>query len=187
MPNWCVNKLVVSGPKEEISKFKEAVKGKSPVYYETEKEKQLYASLGLDEKNDSEKFFTLNSIVPVPEDVLQKGYSEAGHKWQSENWGTKWDLNEEDIEFYESNTEDKLFYEFDTAWSPPIPWVWNASKKFPSLGFEIMYFEPGMGFTGITIFENGEVVTDKIYQSETEFWEFAKETFGFTPDEYRGG
>jgi hypothetical protein len=66
MPNWCENKLTVSGDKKEIKKFKLLAKGK-----------------------DSD--LILNNFVPLPKNIKEK--EGAWYEWQIENWGTKWDIN----------------------------------------------------------------------------------------------
>jgi len=59
-------------------------------------------------------------------------------------WGTKWDVGDEDCV---NVTDDGLFVAFfDSAWAPPI----QAYEKLMDLGFDVVawYFEPGMAFVG---------------------------------------
>jgi hypothetical protein len=59
------------------------------------------------------------------------------------NWGTKWDVNSDNVEIVDANT---VTAGFDSAWSPPI----NAYEQLLEQGFEIeaFYYEPGMQFVG---------------------------------------
>jgi hypothetical protein len=59
------------------------------------------------------------------------------------NWGTKWDVNSDNVAIEDANT---VSASFDSAWSPPI----TAYERLMELGFEIeaFYYEPGMQFVG---------------------------------------
>jgi hypothetical protein len=59
------------------------------------------------------------------------------------NWGTKWDVNSDNVEIVDANT---VTAGFDSAWSPPI----TAYERLLELGFEIeaFYYEPGMQYVG---------------------------------------
>jgi len=59
------------------------------------------------------------------------------------NWGTKWDVQSDNVEIADTNT---VTASFDSAWSPPI----TAYERLTELGFEIeaFYYEPGMQYVG---------------------------------------
>lgn len=175
MPNWCSNKLVVSGSNEDLAEFTK--------------------TLGEDNK------FALSQAIPVPEelrgvvvgstiqfaipttkddpkarpsfdkpgeferyeDVPQETLSEWTRKfgatnwydWSIRNWGTKWDADAE------MTVEDEECYcWFDTAWAPPTQWLETVSAKFPKLKFSLRFAEGGMGFYGSAFAEKGAVVED---------------------------
>lgn len=70
------------------------------------------------------------------------GYS----TWYEHNiaqWGTKWDVNADNVEIEDANT---LTAGFDSAWAPPI----RAYEQLIELGFDLVafYYEPGMVFVG---------------------------------------
>jgi hypothetical protein len=71
--------------------------------------------------------------------------------WNIRNWGTKWDVQLENVVRVDEYT---LTAAFDSAWSPPI----EAYQKLEELGFEIdaKYYEPGMAFAGRYSTELGE-------------------------------
>jgi len=75
------------------------------------------------------------------------------YSWQVHNWGTKWNAYE--IGAWSLGFEGAEII-FCTAWSPPIAFLVNASKKFQDLTFEIKYSDEGGAFVGKTIIEKGE-------------------------------
>ena len=64
-----------------------------------------------------------------------------------ETWGTKWDINNEDI-IINYQKEDVINLHFDTAWSPPITFYEKFIEKY---GGEIhaTFCEPGNDFIGM--------------------------------------
>jgi hypothetical protein len=80
--------------------------------------------------------------------------------WRNEHWGTKWQPDgaerRQDGPSYRTGQQEVLVT-FATAWSPPLPVVLAMSKKFPTLDFELRYFESGCCFNGIYECEGGEV------------------------------
>jgi hypothetical protein len=70
--------------------------------------------------------------------------------WCTENWGTKWDIENSDA--LDNLSEGMLDLWFDSAWGPPIGFYTHLE----SLGFtiEAFYYESGMGFCGK--YEDGE-------------------------------
>ena len=81
-----------------------------------------------------------------------------GHKdwynWSVDNWGTKWDACDS---VTNNDTENELHLGFDTAWSPPTPWLQKVTEKYKLLKFTLEYTEEGMGFEGKTFARNGEM------------------------------
>jgi hypothetical protein len=84
------------------------------------------------------------------------------------HWGVKWGacdselVNEE--EFY-------LHYEFNTAWGPPGVFMEKIADDWPNLHFELNYAEPGMGFKGQMVFDEGSLVSEdynEYYEEEEE-------------------
>ena len=68
--------------------------------------------------------------------------------------------------------EHEAIYNFLTAWSPPINWLVETSKKYPDLKFSINYIEHGCDFRGTEIYQNGKniyrlitSVNEYIYQN----------------------
>ena len=68
------------------------------------------------------------------------------YNWNTENWGTKWDINGSvDIDVED---EDQIEINFNTAWGPPIEICEKLRDMFPELGFSWFYDEPGMETAG---------------------------------------
>ena len=67
------------------------------------------------------------------------------YDWRNQNWGTKWDC-------YEVQIDEELPYgfevTFDTAWAPPEPVCEAIREKYPDISVQWHYDEPGMEFTG---------------------------------------
>ena len=88
----------------------------------------------------------MEEFLPMPE-------GEDWLRWRTANWGTKWDVEADMIEYKDST----LIATYDSAWSPPIMFYHHLRR----LGFEVkaLYFEPDQEFCGI--FEDGH---DGYYQ-----------------------
>lgn len=140
MPNWCLNKLTITGPQADVQAFKAKAVGHSPW-----------------EKPEGEPaVLNFHSLVPVPEEVLKAGYESAGYNWERENWGCKWGASDPRIL---DEWETCVMYEFYTAWSPPIEFLTVVAKQLPTLKFILEYEESGMAFKGLAKFQ-GEVHED---------------------------
>jgi hypothetical protein len=163
MPNWCQNYLVITGPAEQLNKLK-----KRAILWEVKDKKRIKLS-----------DFSLKRLVPTPRALLeyeapnrgqagqtpaeiadtsrrlieQYGYDDWYH-WNVHNWGTKWDV---EAELNETDDGTALYYNFDSAWCPPIAGLAKISQDYPELTFELRYEEGGVGFYGHAIFQNGSV------------------------------
>ena len=124
MPNWCSNVITLSG--EGLEKFRKT----------------------LHSKNEEGKMieFSFRQIVPRPKEEDENWY-----EWNLRNWGTKWDVNEVDIE----DKGDSIIIHNETAWSPPLPWGLRVSRRIPDLEIVIKYREPGVGLCGTYTALNG--------------------------------
>jgi hypothetical protein len=60
------------------------------------------------------------------------------YDWCCTNWGTKWNAcHSEGFEIHESAT--MTIYNFDTAWSPPVPVIHALAVAYPKLRFRLEY------------------------------------------------
>lgn len=109
---------------------------------------------------DGKRVLSFNKFIPYPDRFrIETG----GYAWCVQNWGTKWDLSDDTIIV---QTDKILSYQFDTAWSPPIPVVMEMSRQFPLLSFTLTYDEPGMCFKGKYKVKAGKVLLDSYIERE---------------------
>ena len=96
------------------------------------------------------------------------------YNWNVRNWGTKWDVavseNKEYADTYiEGPTENGenlvVFYNFNTAWAPPVPAIQKLSAQYPSLLFTLSY-EEETGWGGECEFLRGEQLEGSEYESK---------------------
>lgn len=146
MPNWCSNTLQISGNKEQLEIFKQ--------------KSIIKSGMNLD-------IFVMDGLITMPEElaicedmtpeqkserIAKYGYNNW-FDWRFENWGSKWDAQEPEIQ----EDEDGLTINFDTAWSPAIPYVKQVAKMFPDLIFDLYFMETGEWFAGRVTAHNEEV------------------------------
>jgi CRISPR/Cas system-associated endonuclease/helicase Cas3 len=175
MPNWCNNSLIVDGPIDDVNSFIEFVKGSDnePFLFDKvipypDEYKVLDEATNRWMKENPEKSFS-----EAPPD----GFNQGGYEWCVANWGTKWELvgvNASDVNVTPIDpTKATVSYDFDTAWSPPLPVIEKAGELFPTLRFSLEYEEPGMAFQGQFIVEEGRVALDHCeeYEDENEYIE----------------
>jgi hypothetical protein len=168
MPNWCRNHLDINGIGTQA--FLKACGGKPAIYAE---DINLDESLVLQKKKEYAEF-TLNALHPVPQDILDIGYSNSlatnddrldGHTWQIENWGTKWDIKPDDIYAEE---DDSGYINFDSAWSPPVEWLKHIAPLYPDLEFSLEYVEEGAVYAGRITLQGGVVVKEEDYDGSRD-------------------
>ena len=140
MPNWTHNRVRVRGDdSEKIKEIKALFEAENPFnalipepHWETtpltKKYAQAYAFS--DPRGDIGE-------LPVPPDP-EKPYSsctfastgrqdDRWYDWRTENWGTKWDINE--VEFNEVDS-DFIEFTFNTAWCAPEPIVNELRSRY---------------------------------------------------------
>ena len=178
MPNWCTNTVNVSGDEKSIASFLTAARGRHAGYVDSyhgdsgdgtwpaHDQVRVKALV----KNPAPVYgdeldFCMNALYPVPLDYRRFPFDDnqarklgeavgeprkyGGYRWQSDHWGTKWDVDGVLIESHDTF----LQYQFDSAWSPPISFFEKISKDFPNLTFELEFYEGGMGFAGRATFD----------------------------------
>jgi len=165
MPNWVYSNLTITDPTgehpEQIERLVEQVGATythmSYVWCAETKSMKMMAV------ENSDVFSFWNIIRPEGEDLVryEESIGQPGspfwYDWNVNNWGTKWDAGEPSVEEI-SPTE--VTYQFETAWSPPMPVLVTLSTQYPELNIELEW-EEEQGFGGACVLINGEVeVTD---------------------------
>jgi hypothetical protein len=102
--------------------------------------------------------FSFEKIIPMPEDCFRENLGEAERKecatkgipnwydWCCENWGTKWDCSEVEIDQIACTTTSKyswVTYRFQTAWDAPHPVIAKLKADWPDLAFYGGYVHEG--------------------------------------------
>jgi len=114
MPNWCQNKVTITGSSKELQKLKNYVK--------TEAEP-----------------FSLNKVIPIPLfDGNKDALTDQIHDWKEENWNTKLDVDSPELV---KDDKRKLVYLFSTAYSPCINVLRKLALMFPNLSIKINFME----------------------------------------------
>ena len=132
MPNWVDVRLTVTGDAHDIESFVRRAEAQLPQYKLSQVERRLYGKSADDPQPTVPLSFSV--FVPVPQNILDQGYDQAGFDWERENWGIKWGA---------CNTERErpspwvARYVFRTPWSPPRKTMPIISAQHPSLRFEM--------------------------------------------------
>ena len=149
MPNWCHNRITIYGDSETESKLKEIEK-----IFETKQPfNEIYPIPDFKNiPNDKGELPKLEQHLNKDGSVFYETYNfpdgtndDRWYMWCVNNWGTKWDAGDVDIEYQDSEI---LELEFDTAWSPPEGIMEKLREKYPELSFQCFYDEPGCEAAG---------------------------------------
>jgi hypothetical protein len=102
-------------------------------------------------------------------------YEKGG--WYDSNvsyWGTKWDVsyNESGVDY----SDDTITMSFQSAWSPPIPFIQHLGRLF-NVECELYYEEPGCDFCGKSYFNNQDGLMEDDYTYNEGRFVFDKENF----------
>ena len=134
MPNWCNNNIEITGPIDKIKALWDATQAEDG---------------GL-----------LNAMVPMPvelKDTIKGSNGDAvnWYDWAVTNWGTKWDVDSEGLEFWDNeNLTATITGYFDSAWAPPIDCYNRFLAANPDFTITGSYYECGCDFAGF--YDNGD-------------------------------
>lgn len=128
---------------------------------------------------DEYKILSPNSMEDVGkayiDNILEYG-DDTWYEWCCRHWGTKWNA-----------VESRIFddgFEFETAWSTPIPILEKLSKKFPKLTFHHEWADEDLGSNcGRIEIKNGTEVANYEFDNTTEAYEFACMMWGYEPED----
>ena len=183
MPNWCHNRLTVTGPAADVASFVGRAEGYGPVYKQSESQLKLERRLRAEGKATEPEAgdappnpLSFHSLVPVPPHLLARTYGgeeEAaaaggrprggggidpgwcGYDWEVVHWGCKWGA----AGCTRTRPADgEAVYAFATAWGPPVMFAAAASALFPSLTLRLAFEEPNMCIAGWVLLRAGRVV-----------------------------
>ena len=177
MPNWCENKLIIRGKKEDLVNFlkKHYVVANQSHYEDYLDFNTIIPEPSTKEECDSEY------VLPTPKvHVIGVADDERSwfdwYSWHCNKWGTKWNSTNafacepEDI-LSENLTEITIW--FDTAWSPCRPIIYRLIIMYPELLFEYKYFEPGMLFGGFISYDDEHIYYEHYIEDFEELKQFS--------------
>lgn len=171
MPNWCYNRVSVSGEPEDVTKFFEKHLSdttsrffnsvipmpeelRNTVSPRPRTKEQIYKDaeeFGWTE-GDREWHLNHNCLSPEEEvrlDKLKELYgADNWYDWGLQNWACKWDVDVSHIDININDRDGFLEFTFDTAWGPPEGVHAALVAMYPDLHFSWFYDEPGMEFAG---------------------------------------
>jgi len=174
MPNWCNNSITISGSTESLKDLWESA----------QESKGLLSAIRPMPKELED------TTSPAPQDGSQPmvdGF-DNWYDWCNANWGTKWDVDLEGLEFTDNGDGTATIAGwFDSAWAPPIEAYEQFADDFDSCYLEAFYHESGMCFVGCwdseggnDYFEYGDIEgTDAIEEAMPAY---LNEAFGITED-----
>mgnify|MGYP005620114345 CR=1 FL=1 len=149
MPNWCENRVRLSDNGDNSEQFDKLVKlldGPNPF-------NAIFPRPDFPNIPNEKGELPIKEVVKNPDGSLfYETYNfpdgkndDRWYHWCCDNWGTKWECSELDIEY---SDDEILELTFSTAWSPPEGVMNKLKEKYPDLSFTCFYDEPGMEIAG---------------------------------------
>lgn len=171
MPNWCDNSINISGPTKVIKQLEETnLKLSVLIPCPEELNDTTSGSIGANKKE--------NKVFNQMMTNLSKKYgAKDWYEWNVVNWGTKWDIDVNDIFVESKRNKSTLQASFQSAWGPPLQAVKTLTKMHPELSVEFHYIETGCAFAGTYTYspKNGEYHDEIQYSDSEELLAFARD------------
>ena len=186
MPNWVYNGLTIEGNPESITKLVEQMNQPFTVIHDswdsnvmsmrkiaTSYSAPIFAFWNIIKPTDMEAYYSQRDHTKNISDAMKF----EGNDWYDFNvreWGTKWDVgvsnDEEHPDTYMegpiANGENLVvYYNFNTAWSRPLPALEKLSAQYPTLLFTLSY-EEETGWGGECEFLRGEYIAGLEYNTK---------------------
>jgi hypothetical protein len=188
MPNWVYNGLTIEGNPEQVDKlveqmnkpFVHSIVANGDLAYEVKQTKYVnpifafhniynYKDAGITDE-------VYHSQPPHSSDTADwfKFNTNDWYNFNVREWGTKWDVAvAEDAKYSDTymegpvaNGENKVvYYNFETAWSRPMPALEKLSAQYPNLLFTLSY-EEETGWGGELELLRGVVISESEYDSK---------------------
>jgi hypothetical protein len=189
MPNWVFNGLTIEGNPEQVKSL--ITQMNKPFVYSITPVGDL--SFNVKQTKYINPIFAFHNIYSyVDHGVTDEEYhsqpprkdSESFADWMkfesndwynfnNREWGTKWDVAvSEDNQYPDTTIEEAangenyvVHYNFNTAWSRPLPAIQKLSAQYPTLLFTLSY-EEETGWGGEMEFLRGEIISESEYESQ---------------------
>lgn len=190
MPNWCQNKLLITGPKEDVILFMKKASGPTQSYndyvireeWPINDDIRIRARMSATPDLGEHCELSFHALYPVPEEVRRLPYDTArakkaaetlglpisdftmgGYSWENKYWGCKWGATDVGVEL---GRQGEARYEFSTPWSEPHAFFNKVAEDWPTLTFHLDYTEPGGGFAGFAKWELGDCSEATVWNLE---------------------
>jgi hypothetical protein len=184
MPNWVYNGLTIEGSPDSVKKLMEQMNTPFVRVHDNwdiatqQMQKQqvtypnpVFAFWNIVKPTNMEAY---DGPQPKTENIAEAMLFASDHwyDWNIRNWGTKWDVAVSSNETYPDTTvEDTVngenhvvHYNFETAWSRPMPALLNLSSQYPDLLFTLSY-EEETGWGGECELLRGKVISESEYDN----------------------
>ena len=155
MPNWCHNRVdVYSENKTDLQKVLDIFRNKETVFGQIIPEPNWMEIPYNGELPQKKQLKNPNGEVFTTVTEFSDGSQDTRwYDWRLQNWDTKWDVHDAEIEEErwgaDGNDELESFTAtFDTAWSPPEAICHRLRDMFPNVSISWFYDEPGCQFAG---------------------------------------
>lgn len=190
MPNWVYNGLTIEGNPEQVTKlveqmnkpFIQLVESHGDLAFNVKQVKYVNPIFAfrniyshLDHGVTDEQYIQQPPRNPDSSFAdWMKFESNDWYNFNNREWGTKWDVGvSEDNEYPDTYMEGPtpngenlvVYYNFNTAWSRPLPALEKLSAQYPNLLFTLSY-EEETGWGGECEFLRGQIISSSEYDSK---------------------
>ena len=92
------------------------------------------------------------------------------YDWACDNWGTKWDAKDSEVD--DRSDKGEIIVDFETPWGAPEAWFQKLVAKYPHLTFSLTTGEADMDWHQKRWGEKGEMelVEETDFRSQADFW-----------------
>lgn len=167
---------ILHGTEEQFNSFKKLVKlsGDRESVFEEYVTNKWSGPIQLESKSmvinselsSADKMVMAKKLVEVYKHNVDVYGHLTWYSWCVENWGTKWDVaeaNVDEISLSKSGKAYSVLYNFETAWSPPTRAILSMSQLYTDLIFKLRYYERGCGFKGMFTVRGGAIMKDETF------------------------
>jgi hypothetical protein len=100
-----------------------------------------------EEENDPNLIPVENNTPEKCQQLIKEYGSDNWYDWNIKTYGTKWDVEVVDREYYKS--DEQFECSFDTAWSPPSNFLENLQNRFKNLDIKLTFELEGSDGCGV--------------------------------------
>ncbi len=150
MPNWCENRMAVSGTAENVRKFVETARNGE--------EALSFGKFVPEDYNDPD--FQDGLVAHCKPTEPNPNFNWYG--WRCARWGVKWDCSDSTVEVSPDGCH--ATFTFTTAWSAPTEFYRKVAELLPELAFECYAYEGANDYWYHFEAEGGEISFDETRQ-----------------------